>query len=891
MNRLSLPAKFALVCLLLALPLGFVMWQLLAKFQSEAALANLQLTGNAYLRPVNQLLHDVAAHEALVNGFAADESASDARRPDILANQAAIEADLARIQQLNDGSNDALHASDALRIVKADWEQSTPAAFGGPDAQVRLSNPKLMPDISALIVRIGNSSQLIVNPNVMNTVVVLLPQHQQLLTQVRTQALSMVRGGGASPAEMARLNNLANLVKANEVGLETSFGFTFSNGQAGALRPQLSSLLDSSLAATDVFLASLNGLSGDSDPQEVIDRLSTAALSASFALGDACSEALDQLLRAQLDDVTAKERWIAAATILAGLCVVYLLIGFYLAVMQTVGDLDLAARKMARGDMDTEVRLENRDELGQVVSSFNHIARALVAESESRRQAQVDAEVANQAKSAFMANMSHELRTPLTVIIGYAEMLQEQATDIGQPTFVRQLQNIRSSGNHLLGVINDLLDLSKIEAGKMDLFLEVFDVRTMLDEVMLTIKPLVEKNRNTLALHLDGQLGAMRSDLTKVRQALFNLLSNATKFTQDGRIELEVRRANDLLKFRVTDTGIGMSPEQMAKLFQPFSQADPSTTRRYGGTGLGLAITRRFCQLMGGDVSVESEEGRGSTFTIELPAEVQEATPERPEPAAAVSAHGEHVVLVIDDDPAIQSLLNGFLGKEGYQVVTTSRGDEAVRLAQEIGPGAVILDVLMPKLDGWAVLGSLKSEPATADIPVIMLTILQDQNLGYALGASDYLTKPIDRDRLVSVVRKYVEPNSSARILIVEDDASTRDMMRGMLEAERCAVAFAENGISALAAVEQQLPGLILLDLMMPEMDGFEFLEELRRRGGSMLSVPIVVVTAKDLTPDDQRRLQGRVEKVLVKGAFTREELLEEVRLLVARTQRQPVAQ
>ena len=492
-------------------------------------------------------------------------------------------------------------------------------------------------------------------------------------------------------------------------------------------------------------------------------------------------------------------------------------------------------------------------------------------------------EVADRHKSEFLANMSHELRTPLNAIIGYSEMLQEDAADLGAEQFTDDLKKINAAGKHLLELINAVLDLSKIEAGKMDLYLESFDVATLVRDIAAVIQPLAAKNANRLEVMCPETTGTMRADLTKVRQALFNLLSNACKFTDHGTVSLAVRREahedQHWLRFGVSDTGIGMTQEQLERLFEAFSQADAATTRKYGGTGLGLALSRRLCRMMGGDVTVESEAGRGSTFTIRLPAVVTDAAEPAPPtapPERATPALG--TVLVIDDEVAIRDLMQRFLVKEGFRVVAAAGGEEGLRLARELRPDAITLDVMMPGMDGWAVLTALKADPAVADIPVIMLTIVDDKNLGYALGAAEYLTKPIERDRLLTVLRTHRRDHP---VLVVDDDATLRQLLRRMLEPEGYTVVEAENGRVALERLRGVSPSVVLLDLMMPEMDGFEFVAEFRRHA-AWRAIPIVVITARDLSRDDRERLNGYVEKILQKGAHDRDHLLAEVRELVA---------
>ena len=492
-------------------------------------------------------------------------------------------------------------------------------------------------------------------------------------------------------------------------------------------------------------------------------------------------------------------------------------------------------------------------------------------------RARRDAEGANSAKSQFLASMSHELRTPLNAIIGYSEMLQEDAADRGESASVPDLQKIHSAGKHLLALINDVLDLSKIEAGKMQLYLETFEVAPVVEQVASTVRPLVEKNANRLVVQCAADLGAMHSDVTRIRQVLLNLLSNASKFTDHGTITLEVERVGREVMFRVRDTGIGMTAEQLGRLFETFSQAEASTAAKYGGTGLGLAISRRFCQLMGGDVEAASEVGAGSTFTVRLPAEGPVEAAPLADAAQPGRAGAAGTVLVIDDDASARDLVTRFLEKQGLEVIGVADGAAGLKAARTRRPHVITLDVVMPGMDGWAVLTALKGDPVTADIPVVMLSVVDEKNLAFALGASDFLTKPIDRDRLTRVLQKYERAGAPRRVLVVEDDSLTRAALRRAMESEGWDVVEAENGRVALERSAEWVPDLVLLDLMMPEMDGFEFLEALRARE-AWRGVPVVVITAKELTEADRRRLNGGVERVVAKGGRGLEALAAAVR-------------
>ena len=522
-------------------------------------------------------------------------------------------------------------------------------------------------------------------------------------------------------------------------------------------------------------------------------------------------------------------------------------------------------RKLVNETSDEKAEEASVEMMELAFSRMSDEVNALIdLKTKEMATARDEAREASSAKSRFFANMSHELRTPLNAIIGYSEMLLEDCEDLGNDEMVPDLKRITNSSKHLLSLINNVLDLSKIEAGKMDMYFTPFNIDTMIETIKDVSGPLASKNNNEFIIK-NNVKGEMTSDETKLRQCIVNFLSNAFKFTENGQVALVIGSKNidkkEYVNFDIKDTGIGMTEDQLGKLFDTYTQAERSTSAKYGGTGLGLSISKHFAEMMGGGVEVSSKVGEGSTFSIFVPRvsldeeQIEEEDFENPE-----IQKGDEYILLVDDDKATHDVVKRAIKKEGHTVFSCFDGDEGIEQARKVEPKLILLDVLMPGRDGWSVLKELKKDKKLKNIPVVITSVLNEESLASSLGADDYMKKPIDRTFFLNIVKRYITEKDQ-KVLIVDDDENTRDLLNKILNNEGYLSIDAKNGEDALERVKEK-PDLIVLDLDMPKMDGFEFIERTQEDG---IKIPIIVFSGKDITAVEEKMLSKFTEGIVKK--------------------------
>ena len=576
-----------------------------------------------------------------------------------------------------------------------------------------------------------------------------------------------------------------------------------------------------------------------------------------------------------------------------------------------------ATKAISSGDLSTEITVQSEDEVGLLASSFNQMAQDLKASIDEkdrygRQLAKLNVELedkvrartkeleaanrelqianikireADRLKSEFLANMSHELRTPMNAIIGFTRLVRRKAADLLPARQLENLEKVEISANQLLALINDILDLSKIEAGKMSLNIMPFEFIPLVDTCFSTVEPMVKEGKVRLIKEMPEDLPEMLSDQDKLKQIIINLLSNALKFTEKGEVKLSAAVEDTSLKITVSDTGVGIPADALKYIFDEFRQVDGSSTREHGGTGLGLSITRKLTHILGGTIAATSVEGEGSTFTVILPLtqkykeflpETADFEEEQQPPAKAID---KKTLLAIDDDPNSLLILKQNLEDEGYYVVGALSADEGIQKAMGIQPFAITLDILMPKKDGWEVLNRLKADPSTRDIPVIVLSIIDNKELGFSLGAFDYLVKPLEKEAILSVLRR-IPDIPAKRVLVVDDEPNAVDLLTQILQDEGYQVKGAYSGEEALRVLEATPQDIIILDLLMPEMDGFEVIQKVKANSG-WRNIPIIVVTAKDISNTDWEFLQQRVDRIIQKSGLSEKNLMNEVQSLL----------
>jgi signal transduction histidine kinase/DNA-binding response OmpR family regulator/HPt (histidine-containing phosphotransfer) domain-containing protein len=886
MNRLQYPQKFALISLLFIVPLATVAYPFYSSTNRTVGATDKELQGLTYLHPLRFLVAD-AIQDVLVSRDYLRGAASTAQ---VRASQARLSRDLRAADAVDRVLGAALRTTSKLRALDRAWADLQRQQPTITLARTVALHVDLVNRIQALYNQVGDRSGLTVDPSVSTTnligsLLLPMPQQQVRLQESRATGELVAATKHVTRAQLNQLIELRALERADLDRMQSGLAMASESGSSGYLTAQLGGLMQQSARATNAFISTLNRHIIDT-PAVTISRLRYRAavnrvLRANVTLWDRTFNTLNSLLQDRVNGLVQERTLITLIALGSLVLVLYLWTGIYISIMRTVSQLDLAAKRMVDGSAIEPVTLDNRDELGRVTQAFNQVARALVA--------------ATRAKADFLATMSHEIRTPMNAVIGMTGLLLDTELSPEQRDFT---ETIRTSGDALLAIINDILDFSKIEAGKLEVEYQPFDLRDCVESALDLVAPRAAQTGLDLAYQMDANVPPeIKGDVTRLRQILVNLLSNAVKFTEHGEVVISVtsRIAGDQagedegppvplheIHFAVRDTGIGIPPERMNRLFQSFSQVDASTTRRYGGTGLGLAISKRLSEIMGGTIWVESESGQGSTFHVTIQAVAAPASKRIDAPVTQDVLQGKRV-LVVDDNAANRQILAHQLGSWGMVPQSVESPSEVlVSIDRGDSYDLAILDMQMPEMDGLMLAGAIREYRDASSLPLMMLTSLGQSREDRLEGAdfAAWLTKPVKSSSLYNALvgifgtqPHMIRPGAATpgfdgeladrvplRILLAEDNAINQKVALQLLRKMGYRADVAGNGLEVLQALARQPYDVVLMDMQMPEMDGLEATRRIRQESTDMERPYIVAMTANTMQGDREACLEAGMD-------------------------------